>query len=366
DSGAESHFVANANSFSSYCKTPGQIVHGVGGSLPIIGRGDVKITFWKNGPVILLKDCAHVPAMKTNLFSITCFTKAGGTTTFKGNTAWFLSPDNKLLGVATRQKGGGLYILPITLVKQPITLEAVQLAYSALQQQTQSKTWEQWHRILGHANQQVLEKMEKEAKAGEMPVIAESPKDYFCEACVQAKQHKTPFPKESETKFTQVGELVVSDIWGPSQVQSLQGNSYFCIFIDAYSRFSAVYFMKSNKETREHYKSFEALIRTQTGNSIKRLRSDEGKEYVNQELKSYVQSQGTIQELTAPHSSSSNSMAERLMRILLDYAQAALMQYELPKFLWQQAVGHVNYIKNRIPTRAHGKTPHELFFGTKG
>ncbi|CUA78310.1 Retrovirus-related Pol polyprotein from transposon TNT 1-94 [Rhizoctonia solani] len=345
DSGAESHFVVNANSFSSYYKTPGQIVRGVGGSLPIIGRGDVKATFRKGGPVILLKDCAHVPAMKTNLFSITCFTKAGGSATFKNDTARFTTPDGKFLGKAKRQKDGGLYILPISLIEQDSSTEAVQKAYAAFQP--------------------VLEEMQKEVGKGEMPTIDESPKDYFCEACIQAKQHKAPFSKESETKYMQVGELVVSDIWGPSQVQSLQGNAYFCVFIDAFSRFSAVYFMKSNKETREHYKSFEALIRTQTGNSIKRFRSDEGKEYVNQEFKSYVQSQGTVQELTAPHSSSSNGMAERLMRTLLDHGRAALQQYELPRYLWQQAVGHINYIKNRIPTQAHGKTPYELFYGTK-
>jgi hypothetical protein len=86
---------------------------------------------------------------------------------------------------------------------------------------------------------------------------------------------------------------------------------------------------------------------------------------VNTEFKSYVTSKGAIHELTATHSSSSNGIAERLMRTLLDYARAALMQQQLPKFLWQEAVAHVNFIKNRVPTQATKKTPHELFFGTR-
>jgi hypothetical protein len=86
---------------------------------------------------------------------------------------------------------------------------------------------------------------------------------------------------------------------------------------------------------------------------------------VNAEFKSYVTTKGTIHELTAAHSLSSNGIAERLMHTLLDYARAALMQHQLLKFLWQEAIAHVNVIKNQVPTQATKKTPHELFFGTK-
>jgi hypothetical protein len=41
------------------------------------------------------------------------------------------------------------------------------------------------------------------------------------------------------------------------------------------------------------------------------------------------------------------------------------MQHQLPKFLWQEAVTHVNFIKNRVLTQTTKKTSHELFFGTK-
>jgi hypothetical protein len=53
------------------------------------------------------------------------------------------------------------------------------------------------------------------------------------------------------------------------------------------------------------------------------------------------------------------------MRTLLDYARAVLMQHQLPRFLWQEAVAHVNFIKNQLPTQATKKNPHKLFFGTK-
>jgi hypothetical protein len=199
----------------------------------------------------------------------------------------------------------------------------------------------------------------------DIPVIAESSKVYQCEACIKAKQHVTPFPHKSETKYTQVGELVVSDVWGPTPVESLQGSKYFVTFTDAFSCFSIVYFIKLTKEVRNRYKDFEALVKTQLGKPLKQLRTDGGGEYQNDEFKSYVRSQGTVQEMTAAHSSARNRIAEHLMHTLLDFSHAALAQHNLPRFLWQEAVAHVNFIKNRIPTRSTGKTPYELFFGEK-
>lgn len=102
---------------------------------------------------------------------------------------------------------------------------------------------------------------------------------------------------------------------------------------------------------------------TQTNSPIKRVRSDNGKEYLNRELQNYAESKGTIFEQTAPHSSAQNGIAERLNRTLMDFARALLAQHNLPKFLWQEAVAHVNYVRNRLPTKATGKTPHELFYG---
>ena len=39
---------------------------------------------------------------------------------------------------------------------------------------------------------------------------------------------------------------------------------------------------------------------------------------------------------------------------------------QLPKFLWGEAVKHAVWLKNRTSTRVlDGKTPYEIFYGTK-
>ena len=138
--------------------------------------------------------------------------------------------------------------------------------------------------------------------------------------------------------------MVVTDVWGRAQIRSLQGSEYFVTFTDLHSRFSAVYFLKSTKEVRDCYKKFEALVKTQTGRTIRRVRSDNGKEYLNKEMKDYAESQGTLFEQTAPHSSAQNGVAEHLNRTLMDYARAMLFQHTLLKFLWQEVVAHSTYV----------------------
>jgi hypothetical protein len=38
-----------------------------------------------------------------------------------------------------------------------------------------------------------------------------------CEACIQAKQHKRPFPGESKDRSDVPGEFTHSDVWGPAR-----------------------------------------------------------------------------------------------------------------------------------------------------
>ena len=107
-----------------------------------------------------------------------------------------------------------------------------------------------------------------------------------------------------------------------------------------------VYFLKSTKEVSDCYKKFEALMLNQMGKSIKRVRSDNGKEYLNKELREYAEEKGTIFEQTAPYSSSQNGVAECLNRSLLEMARSILYEKQLPRFLWQEAVSYANFTRN--------------------
>jgi hypothetical protein len=81
-------------------------------------------------------------------------------------------------------------------------------------------------------------------------------------------------------------------------------------------------------------------------------------------LHTHATQQGTILEETAPHSSAQNRVAEHKMCTLVEPAHAALAQYDLPRFLWQEAVAYITYLRNRSLTRALAdSTLYEQFMG---
>jgi transposase InsO family protein len=97
------------------------------------------------------------------------------------------------------------------------------------------------------------------------------------------------------------------------------------------------------------------------------IRVDEGREFLNAELKAALAKKGIELRAVTPYSQSQNGVAERLNRTIVELARAMLEEKGLPKSLWEWAVVHAVYIRNRSPTKAlpDGITPHEAFTGEK-
>jgi hypothetical protein len=60
-------------------------------------------------------------------------------------------------------------------------------------------------------------------------------------------------------------------------------------------------------------------------------------------------------QLTAPYSPSQNSVAEQMNRTLVELAHAMLASSNLPEFLWESAVTHTAYVRNRTYTTSISK-----------
>ena len=69
-------------------------------------------------------------------------------------------------------------------------------------------------------------------------------------------------------------------------------------------------------------------------------------------MKKWAAEKGITIETTAPYLPSQNGVAERLNRTLLETARAMIIAKELPKFLWDEAIAHANYLCIQSPTRA--------------
>ena len=67
----------------------------------------------------------------------------------------------------------------------------------------------------------------------------------LCESCVYGKQKRVSFVKIGKENKKEKLELVHIDVWGPTQVSSLNGSHYYVTFIDDATRKVWVYFLRS-------------------------------------------------------------------------------------------------------------------------
>ena len=83
---------------------------------------------------------------------------------------------------------------------------------------------------------------------------------WFCEACIMGKMQRKAFRALRGIRSTRRQQLVHSDVCGLMPTESISGNRYFVTFVDDYSRFCAVYFLKRGAEVPEMFKLFEGHV----------------------------------------------------------------------------------------------------------
>ena len=88
------------------------------------------------------------------------------------------------------------------------------------------------------------------------------------------------------------------------------------------------------------------------GENIATLRTDNGEEHLSREFQELLKSKGIKHELTIPHTSEQNGVAERMNRTLVESARAMIAHAGLPNAYWAEAVATAAYLKNRLTTSA--------------
>lgn len=123
--------------------------------------------------------------------------------------------------------------------------------------------------------------------------------------------------------------------------------------------------MQSKSEAFQVFKSYKTLVENQTGCKIKRLVNDGGGEYISSEFQSFLSSEGTLMDINAPYTPQQNTIYERGNRTTTERARCMLIDANLPKCFWAEAVNTSVYIENRCPEASiQHQSRHELRYGT--
>ncbi|GJR95524.1 retrovirus-related pol polyprotein from transposon TNT 1-94 [Tanacetum coccineum] len=122
-----------------------------------------------------------------------------------------------------------------------------------------------------------------------------------------------------------------------------------------------VKFLATKDEAPDFIIKFLKMIQVRLNATVRNIQTDNGTEFVNQNLHSYYESVGISHETSVARCPQQNGFVKRRNRTLVKAARTMLIDVKDPLFLWAKAVATACYTQNRsIIRRRHGKTPYEL------
>lgn len=251
----------------------------------VMGRGTILIkrlvnNEWLDGK---LENVLYIPSLRRNLFSSEVCTEKGCILKLETNDVRVYR-ERKILAYGVKQNNNLFRMMFKVIERDEINSAS-------------SKDIGTWHQRLGHINRQSLLGMANQQLI--KGITASRLDDFFCESCQFGKQHRLPCKSREHKRKTEVGEFIHADLCGPMSEASVSGSKYFLLFKDDHSSFH-VYFLRHKDDTFEKFKEFERLIFNRFGRRIKTIRSDNGTEFRNERMSSYMTSRGITLETSAP------------------------------------------------------------------
>nr|GEZ38798.1 integrase, catalytic region, zinc finger, CCHC-type, peptidase aspartic, catalytic [Tanacetum cinerariifolium]GEZ38804.1 integrase, catalytic region, zinc finger, CCHC-type, peptidase aspartic, catalytic [Tanacetum cinerariifolium] len=135
---------------------------------------------------------------------------------------------------------------------------------------------------------------------------------------------KTHKPKSKDTNQKKL-YLLHMDLCEPMRVESSNGKKYILVIVDDYSRFTWVKFLRSKDETSDFIIKFLKMIQVRLKVPVRRIRTDNGTEVVNQTLRDYYEVVGISHETSVARSLQQNGVVERRNRTLIEAAHTIVV-----------------------------------------
>nr|GEY47200.1 ribonuclease H-like domain-containing protein [Tanacetum cinerariifolium] len=137
---------------------------------------------------------------------------------------------------------------------------------------------------MAHINFKTINKLAKEGLVDGLPLKVFT-NEHNCVACNKGKQHKASYKPISTVRLvTASPQLLHMDLFGPTNIRSIDQKYYSLVVTDDFTRFSWIFFLGSKDQTFYVLKEFIALIENQLNKKVKAIRCDNGTEFKNANL----------------------------------------------------------------------------------
>ena len=178
-----------------------------------------------------------------------------------------------------------------------------------------------------------------------------------CGICLTQKAKRVNILKHVGTRASKEKEVVHADLLGPLE-ESIDGHRYAINFFDSFSRFGAVYFMKTRTEVTEKFKQFIADYQ-----APKTIVTDGAKEFTSEVFEEICRDKGVRHEISSPYTPGENGKSERLWITLMNTTRCLLSSAKMSKTFWTSALNHAMFVKNRCIHSNIDCTPFKLMVG---
>lgn len=355
DSGATKHMTPFKQWLTNFewFEHPVKIYLGNGGPVEAYGYGSYRFT--KDTQPGELDKVLWVPKLKLNLLSVSSAMEQGWTVLFNENTVHFRNKDD--LRLHGNKYGKGLF----HMLLKPNDEELDSSNDAALV----SLSLNEWHQRFGHCGLNTIRDMWRKDTVKNLSVKPST--DYLqCTDCIMGKHCRVPHRSRRRKQATSKSAVLHMDTCGPMKTPSLGGNVYFVLATEEYSGYKLIIFTKNKFEIASNVKKMINKVELESKRSVKLIITDNGTEFVNQDLGKWLITKGINHEFSAPYTPEQNGLSERSNRTIIEGTRTLLLASKLPEELWAEAALTVVYTTNRTPsTTDPTKTKYELYFGYK-
>lgn len=359
DSGATQHMCNQVKWMRSLkLFSPGQFCCvGDGSRIEIKGIGWVKLETTINGQkrYLNLGKVLYIPSLSTNLFSIGVSTTRGVNVYFERDKCIFKVGSERIL--EGQKISEQLFQLKVNTVIAPCEDKALVAM--------RSRTATEWHKALGHASDERVQKLLKDKELGLRIEREGTGESSSCPECPSGKAVHSSHPESTSNRSTTVGYRVHLDLAGPINKTSHSGYKYYLVSKDEASEYCFISFLADKTDVWAEVAKLFAKFEAESGYQVKSIQTDNGSEFINKKLELLCLREGVHHTRVAPYTPQQNAIVEREIGSIGRMARTILLSSKLPQKLWDEAVNTACYIRNRLPTKTSDLTPYERFIGRK-
>ncbi|GJU33181.1 retrovirus-related pol polyprotein from transposon TNT 1-94 [Tanacetum coccineum] len=171
---------------------------------------------------------------------------------------------------------------------------------------SKTKSW-LWHRRLSHLNFGEINHLARHGLVQGLPKL-KFEKDHLCSTCAIGKSKKKPYKPKSEDTNQEKLYLLHMNLCGPIRVASVNGKKYILFIVYDYSRFTWIKCLRSKDKAPDFIIKFLKMIQVRLKTPVRRIRTYNGTEFVNQTLHEYYEKDDISHETSVARSPQQNGV----------------------------------------------------------